>query len=44
MDQYGAKYLFVGYVKRELYTVNLQDNGLTEIFVADGVSIYQRIT
>lgn len=42
MDQYGAKYLFVGDVERELYTVNLPDNGLTEIFAADGVSIYQR--
>lgn len=43
MDHYGAKYLFVGDVERELYTVNLPDNGLTEIFAADGVSIYQRI-
>lgn len=42
MDHYGAKYLFVGDVERELYTVNLPDNGLTEIFAADGVSIYQR--
>ena len=43
MDHYGAKYLFVGDVERELYTVNLPDNGLTKIFAADGVSIYQRI-
>lgn len=42
MDQYGAKYLFVGDVEQELYTVNLPDEGLTEIFTADGVSIYQR--
>lgn len=42
MDKYGAKYLFVGEVERELYTVNLPENGLTRIFAADGVSIYQR--
>lgn len=42
MDQYGAKYLFVGDAEQELYTVNLPDEGLTEIFAADGVSIYQR--
>lgn len=42
MDKYGAKYLFVGDVEQELYTVTLSENGLTRIFVADGVSIYQR--
>lgn len=42
MDKYGAKYLFVGDVEQELYTVTLPENGLTRIFAADGVSIYQR--
>ena len=42
MDQYGAKYLFVGDVEQELYTVNLPDEGLTEVFTADGVTIYER--
>ena len=42
MDKYGAKYLFVGDVEQELYTVTLPENGLTRIFATDGVSIYQR--
>ena len=42
MDKYGAKYLFVGDVEQEQYTVTLPENGLTRIFAADGVSIYQR--
>lgn len=42
MDKYGAEYLFVGDVEQKLYTVNLPDEGLTQVFAADGVSIYQR--
>lgn len=42
MDKYGAEYLFVGDVERELYWVNLPEEGLTQVFTADGVSIYQR--
>ncbi|MDV0441833.1 DUF2298 domain-containing protein [Methanorbis furvi] len=42
MDKYGAKYLFVGEVEQQKYNLNLPDEGLIEIFTADGVSIYQR--
>ena len=42
MDSYGAEYLFVGNVENEQYSVHLPSDGITEIFSADGVSIYQR--
>ncbi|MDO5846608.1 MAG: DUF2298 domain-containing protein, partial [Methanocorpusculum sp.] len=41
MNAYGAKYLFVGELERETYAVLLPSDGLTEVFHADGVSIYQ---
>ncbi len=42
MEKYGAKYLFVGELEQEKYRISLPETGLTEVFSADGVSIYQR--
>ena len=42
MDTYNAKYLFVGDVEQQKYTIDLPDDGLTKVFAADGVTIYQR--
>lgn len=41
MKAYGAHYLFVGELERSQYSVSLPAEGLTEVFHADGVSIYQ---
>ena len=43
MDKYNVKYLFVGEVERVVYDVSLPKNGLSPVFSADGIAIYQRV-
>ena len=43
MDKYNVKYLFVGEVERAVYDVSLPKSGLSPVFSADGIAIYQRV-
>ena len=43
MDKYNVKYLFVGEVERAAYDVSLPKSGLSLVFSADGIAIYQRV-
>ena len=42
MDKYGMEYIFAGSAEQEQYSIDLPKVGLTEIFSAEGTTIYQR--